>query len=140
MKDGTLLKSKGNTIGIAINQKSNDANNTWTGVLWSHGGSVVAQDGKTVALDSPATREMLTYAIELYNKTMTNEVLSWDDTGNNLLLASGRGSWIQNPISAYRTIEHDTPDLAAKIYVSNTPSGPKGRMTSCGSNSWAIAK
>ena len=139
LKTGTLLKSKGNPIGIAINQKSNDANNTWTGVLWSHGGSVVAQDGKTVALDSPATREMLTYAIELYNKTMTNEVLSWDDTGNNLLLASGRGSWIQNPISALRTIEKDSPDLAKNIYISNTPAGPKGRMTSVTANSWAIA-
>lgn len=139
MKSGALLKGKGNPIGIAINQKSNDANNTWTGVLWSHGGSVVAQDGKTVALDSPATRDMLTYAIELYNKTMTNEVLSWDDTGNNLLLASGRGSWIQNPISALRTIEKDTPDLAKNIYISNTPAGPKGRMTSVTANSWAIA-
>ena len=139
LKTGALLKGKGNPIGIAINQKSNDANNTWTGVLWSHGGSVVAQDGKTVALDSPATREMLTYAIELYNKAMTNEVLSWDDTGNNLLLASGRGSWIQNPISALRTIEKDSPDLAKNIYISNTPAGPKGRMTSVTGNSWAIA-
>jgi multiple sugar transport system substrate-binding protein len=140
LKAGPLLKSKGNPIGIAINQKSNDANNTWTGVLWSHGGSVVAEDGKTVALDSQGTRDMLNYAIELYNKSMTNEVLSWDDTGNNLLLASGRGSWIQNPISALRTIEHDTPDLAQKIFISSTPAGPKGRMTSVTGNSWAIAK
>jgi multiple sugar transport system substrate-binding protein len=139
MKVGTLLKSKGNPIGIAINQKSNDANNTWTGVLWSHGGSVVAEDGKTVAINSQASRDMLNYAIELYNKTMTNEVLSWDDTGNNLLLASGRGSWIQNPISALRTIEHDSPDLATKIFISNTPAGPKGRMTSVTGNSWGIA-
>jgi multiple sugar transport system substrate-binding protein len=140
LKTGTLLKSKGNPIGIAVNQKSNDANNTWTGVLWSHGGSVVAEDGKTVALDSAGTRAMLNYAIELYNKAMTNEVLSWDDTGNNLLLAGGRGSWIQNPISALRTIEHDTPDLAQKIFISNTPAGPQGRMTSVTGNSWAIAK
>ncbi len=139
MKTGTLLKGKGNPIGIAINQKSNDANNTWTGVLWSHGGSVVAEDGKTVAINSQATQDMLNYAIELYNKTMTNEVLSWDDTGNNLLLASGRGAWIQNPISALRTIEHDSPDLANKIFISNTPAGPKGRMTSVTGNSWAIA-
>lgn len=139
MKVGQMLKDKGNPIGIAINQKSNDANNTWTGVLWSHGGAVVAEDGKTVALDSQGTRDMLSYAVDLFHKTMTDEVLSWDDTGNNLLLASGRGSWIQNPISALRTIEHDTPDLAQKIYISNTPAGPKGRMTSVTGNSWAIA-
>jgi len=138
-KYGAILKDKGNPIGIAINQKSNDANNTWTGVLWSHGGSVVAEDGTTVALDSQGTRDMLSYAIELYNKAMTNEVLSWDDQGNNLYLASGKGSWIQNPISALRTIEHDTPDLAQKIFISNTPAGPKGRMTSVTGNSWGIA-
>ena len=46
---------------------------------------------------------------------MTNEVLSWDDTGNNQMLASGRASWIQNPISSLRTIEKDNPELAKKI-------------------------
>jgi multiple sugar transport system substrate-binding protein len=140
LKAGTLLKSKGNPIGIAINQKSNDASNSWNGCLWSYGGSTVAADGKTVALNSPETRAMLTYAIELYNKTMTNEVLSWDDNGNNLLLASGRGSWIQNPISALRSIEKDIPDLAQKIYISNAPAGPKGRMTPVSTNALAIAK
>jgi multiple sugar transport system substrate-binding protein len=142
LRVGADFKTRNNgtpSIGIAINQKSNDANNSWTGVLWSFGGSVVAADGKTVTLNSPETRMMLNYAVELYNKAMSNEVLSWDDTGNNLLLASGRGVWIQNPISALRTMEKETPDLAAKVSVSNTPAGPKGRMTSVGGNSWAIA-
>jgi len=139
LKTGTLLKSKGNPIGIAINQKSNDASNSWTCCLWGYGGSTVATDGKTVALNSPETKAMLAYAVELYKSTMTNEVLSWDDTGNNLLLASGRGSWIQNPISAYRTIEHDTPDLAAKIFISNAPAGPKGRFSPVSTNAWGIA-
>ncbi len=140
LKIGPKLKAAGNPIGIAVNQKSNDANNTWTGVLWSHGGSVVAEDGKTVAINSDATRQTVQYAVDLYKSSMTNEVLSWDDTGNNLLLASGRGSWIQNPISALRTIEHDTPDLAQKIFISNTPAGPKGRVTSVTGNSWGIAQ
>ena len=61
---------------------------------------------------------------------MTNEVLSWDDTGNNQMLASGRASWIQNPISSLRTIEKDNPELAKKIYISNAPAGPKGRFAS----------
>jgi len=139
LKVGALLKGKGNPIGIAINQQSNDASNSWTGCLWSFGASTVAADGKTVALDVPETRDMLKFAIELYNQAMTPEVLSWDDTGNNLLLASGRGSWIQNPISALRTMEHDTPDLAKNIYISNTPAGPKGRLTPVTGKAWAIA-
>src|SRR5262249_60969910 len=60
---------------------------------------------------------------------MTPEVLSWDDTGNNIFLASGRGSWINNPISALRTIEKDNPELAEKIYVGRLPAGPRGRVS-----------
>jgi multiple sugar transport system substrate-binding protein len=140
LKTGTILKEKGNRIGICINQNSNDALNSWQAVLWCYGASTVAQDGKTVALNSPQTKEAVAYGVELYQKTMTNEVLSWDDQGNNLLLASGTGSWIHNPISALRTMEKETPDLAQKIAVGNTPAGPKGRHVPVGTNSYAIAK
>jgi len=139
LQTGTLLKGKGHPIGIAINQKSNDASNSWTSMLWTYGASTVAADGKTVTINSPQTKEMLGFAIELYNKTMTNEVLSWDDTGNNLLLASGTASWIQNPISALRTIEKENEELAKKILLSNPPSGPKGRHTPVSTNAFGIA-
>src|SRR6266540_3694963 len=139
LKVGTLLKDKGSPIGIAINQKSNDASNSWTSLLWTYGASTVAQDGKTVAINSPQTKEALTFAVQLYQKTMTNEVLSWDDTGNNLLLASAKGSWIQNPISALRTIEKENEALAKKILISPSPSGPKGRHMPVAVNSFGIA-
>ena len=138
LKIGTILKEKGNPIGIAINQQSNDANNSWQSVLWCYGASYVGQDGKSVTIDSPETREALKFAVELYNKAMTNEVLSWDDAGNNQFLASGRGSWIHNPISAIRTIEKDNPELAKKIFIANPPAGPKGRFCSVGTNSFGI--
>ncbi|HYU20816.1 MAG TPA: hypothetical protein VEQ11_19185 [Chloroflexota bacterium] len=138
LKVGTILKAKGNQIGIAINQKCNDANNSWTSLLWCYGASYVAKDGKTAAINSPETRTSVTFALELYNKTMTNEVLSWDDTANNQLLASGKGSWIHNPISALRTIEKENPELAKKIYVWNTPAGPAGRYASVGTSIWGI--
>jgi multiple sugar transport system substrate-binding protein len=138
LKGGTLLKEKGNPIGIAINQKSNDANNSWSGLLWSYGASYVKEDGKTPAINSPETKEAVKFALELYKKAMTNEVLSWDDTGNNQMLASGRASWIQNPISSLRTIEKDNPDLASKIYISNAPAGPKGRFASVSVSIWGL--
>jgi multiple sugar transport system substrate-binding protein len=138
MKGGKLLKEKGNPIGIAINQKSNDANNSWSSLLWSYGASYVKEDGKTPAINSPETKEAVKFALQLYKDAMTNEVLSWDDTGNNQMLASGRASWIQNPISSLRTIEKDNPELAAKIYISNTPAGPKGRFASVSVDVWGI--
>jgi multiple sugar transport system substrate-binding protein len=139
LKSGTILKDKGFPIGIAINQKSNDANNSWHCLLWSYGASTVGPDGKTITIDSPETREALKFAIELYQKTMTNDVLSWDDNANNLLLAGGKGSWIQNPISALRTIEKENPELAKKILISNPPAGPKGRHAQVSVNSFGIA-
>ncbi len=138
LKTGTLLKSKGHPIGIPINQKSNDANNSWSGLLWSYGASYVKEDGKTPAINSPETKEAVKFALELYKKTMTNEVLSWDDTGNNQMLASGRASWIQNPISSLRTIEKDNPELAKKIYISNAPAGPAGRFASVSVSIWGV--
>ena len=59
-----------------------------------------------------ATREVVKFGINLYENTMTDEVLSWDDTGNNTGLLAGRLSWIQNPISALRTIENRCPSPA----------------------------
>lgn len=138
MKVGMALKPKGNPIGIPINQKSNDANNTWSGLLWGNGASYVAADGKTVTINSPETKASVKFALELYKNTMTNEVLSWDDTGNNQFLASGRGSWIQNPISSLRTIEKDNPELAKKIFISNAPAGPKGRFASVSVSTWGV--
>jgi multiple sugar transport system substrate-binding protein len=138
MKVGKVLKEKDHPIGIAINQKSNDANNSWNGFLWTHGASYVAEDGKTVTIDSAETRDAVGLGLELYRQTMTNEVLSWDDTANNQFLGSGRGAWIQNPISALRTIEKNDADLAKKIAISNTPAGPKGRFTPVSTSIWGV--
>ena len=70
-----------------------------------HGASEVAKDGKTLTYNSKEMREALKFIKALYKEAMTPEVLAWDDASNNRFLASGRGSWIHNPISAYRTIE-----------------------------------
>jgi multiple sugar transport system substrate-binding protein len=128
LKAGALLKPKGNPIGISINQKSVDSLNSWSSVLWGYGASVVGEDSKTVTINSPETRQALELAIELYHTAMTDEVLSWDESSNNQMLASGRASWIHNPISALRTIEKSTPDLAEKIWLTLSPGGPKARI------------
>ena len=62
---------------------------------------------------------------------MTPEVLAWDDASNNRLLASGRGSWIHNPISAYRSIEGQNKELAAR---SSSPSRRRGWPSGAPSN------
>jgi len=72
---------------------------------------------------------VLNMAKTLY-ASMENSVLSWADVDNNTYLQSGKGSWIYNPISAYRTIEAQNKDLAAKINVDNPLKGTKAQIAS----------
>ena len=122
------LKAAGNPVGCAVSQTS-DAEHTWRSLMWSHGAAEFSADGKTVAIDSPETRTVLNMAKTLYG-SMENSVLSWADVDNNTYLQSGKGSWIYNPISAYRTIEAQNKDLAAKINVDNPLKGTKAQIAS----------
>jgi len=122
------LKAAGTPVGTAVSQTS-DAEHTWRSLMWSYGAYEFSQDGKTVTIDSPETRTVLNFAKNLY-ANMENSTLSWADVDNNTYLQSGKGSWIYNPISAYRTIEGQNKDLAAKIIVDNPLKGPKAQIAS----------
>ena len=134
---GRKLKAKGHPLGIALSH-CNDARNSWRAIMWSFGGSEVAKDGKTLTWDGKPVREALQYMKALYTDAMTPEVLSWDDASNNRFLASGRGSWIHNPISAYRTIEKQDKPLADKIYIEVSPKGPAARLSFANCLAYAI--
>jgi multiple sugar transport system substrate-binding protein len=136
---GAKLKKKGHPIGIALSHCV-DSNNSTRAMLWSHGAGECDESGKQVTLDSTATLETVKFVRALYTEAMTSEVLSWDDAGNNRFLASSRGSWIHNPISAYRTIQKSNPALADKIAVWKTPGGTVRRLTGAAPNSYMIWK
>ena len=136
---GRKLKAKGFPIGIGL-AHHNDSRNSWRAIMWSHGGSEIAKDGKTVTYNSKEVREALKYMKTLYKDAMTPEVLAWDDASNNRLLASGRGSWIHNPISAYRTIEGQNKELADKIHISLSPKGPAGRLSFANCLAYGVTK
>ena len=136
---GAKLKAKGFPLGIGL-AHHNDSRNSWRAIMWCYGGSEVAKDGKTVTYNSKEVREGLKYLKALYKEAMTPEVLAWDDASNNRLLASGRGSWIHNPISAYRTIEGQNKDLANKIYIGLSPRGPAGRLSFANCLAYGITK
>jgi len=57
---------------------------------------------------------------------MTDEVLGWDDSSNNRFIISGKGSVIDNPISAYRTAAKENPDVYRNLDIVKTPLGPGG--------------
>jgi len=134
---GAKLKAKGNPVGIGLGH-SVDPNVSYRSILWSYGASECDESGKHVTLNSKQTLEAVKFVRALYKEAMEPEVLSWDDASNNRYLASGRGSWIHNPISAYRSIQKSNPELADKIYIWKTPAGPVRRLAGSSPNSYGI--
>jgi multiple sugar transport system substrate-binding protein len=134
---GGKLKKKGHPVGIGLGH-SVDPNVSWRSVMWSYGSSVQDDAGKRVVLDSKETLEAVKFARALYKEAMDPEVLSWDDAGNNRFIGSGRGSWIHNPISAYRSAQKANPKLADKLFMWKTPTGPKNRLSAVGVNSYGV--
>jgi multiple sugar transport system substrate-binding protein len=125
LKQGKVLKKQGNPIGIPISHCA-DANTTFWSVLWCNGGKVLEADGKTSALNSDKTAQVIEWYKELYKDAMDPEVLSWDDASNNRFILSGKGSWIHNPISPYNQALAKSMPIADDINHHNSPSGPAG--------------
>src|SRR6266550_6944479 len=136
---GAKLKAKGTPIGIGLGH-SVDPNLSYRSMLWSYGASECDETGKRVTLNSKETLEVVKLVRALYKEAMEPEVLSWDDASNNRFLASGRGSWIHNPISAYRSIEAQNKDLADKIWVQLSPKGPVQRRSFANCRAYGITK
>jgi multiple sugar transport system substrate-binding protein len=125
LKGGKALKKQGNPVGIAISHCA-DANTTFHSVNWSHGGKVLEADGKTPALNSEKTAQVIEWYKELYKDAMEPEVLSWDDASNNRFILSGKGSWIHNPISPYNAALAQKMPIADDINHHPSPAGPAG--------------
>ncbi len=125
LKHGKALKAQGHPVGIAISH-SNDANTTFTSVLWSYGGRVFEADGKTPGISSDRTAQVIEWYKEIYRDAMEPEVLSWDDSSNNRFLLAGKGSWIHNPISAYVAAATNKQPIAEDIGFHNSLAGPGG--------------
>jgi multiple sugar transport system substrate-binding protein len=136
---GAKLKKKGNPVGISLGH-SNDPSTTWRGLLWSYGASVQDETGKKVVLDSKEAVEAVKYAAALYKEAMTSEVLSWNDASNNQYIDSGVGSYIVNPISAYRTAQTLNKSVADDIFVIEPPKGPVRQLMGAASEFYGIWK
>ncbi len=143
---GKKLKAKGNPVGIQL-AHSADSNHILRGIIWSWGGKLVEEDGKTVAINSKETIEAYKFVKALYQDCMSEEVLAWDDRNNNVCLNSGKCAMILNPISAYNSARKDNaliPGTDKPIHqVINhimPPEGPAGRHMSAAHNAVGIWK
>lgn len=136
---GAKLKAKGHPVGISLGH-SNDPSTTWRGLLWSYGVGDQDESGKKIVLDSKGAVEATKYVTALYKEAMTSEVLSWNDSSNNQYLVSGVGSYIVNPISAYRTFQKSNKAGADDTFVIEPPKGPVRQIMGAASEFYGIWK
>ena len=140
LEGGRKLKAKGNPGGFGMANHTDSLASTH-GLLFSFGGKVWAEDGKTIALDSKETRDALRFGTALAKEAMADDIFAWDDNSNNTLLAGGKGSWIHNPISASLSIRNNkNTELYNKLAIASTPRGPAGRRVPCPPVSFGIWK
>lgn len=136
---GAKLKAKGHPVGLPLGH-SNDPSTTWRGLLWSYGAAEQDEAGKRITLNSKEAVEATKYVAALYKEAMTPEVLSWNDASNNQYLVAGVGSYIINPISAYRTFQKSNKAGADDTFVIEPPKGPAKRIMGAASEFYGIWK
>src|SRR5262245_10146553 len=128
LRAGRKLKKLGHPVGFAISQTT-DSVSTLYSILWRYGAKDVAEDGKTISINSKQTEAAIDYVLALYNDAMDPAILSWDNAGNNQWLNSGKGSWIHNPVSHYVVAKEKKMPVAAQTGFHLSPAGPAGRHT-----------
>src|SRR5262249_62034989 len=104
-----------------------DSVSTLYSILWCYGAKDVAEDGKTIAINSKETEAAIDYVRAIYSDAMDPAVLSWDNASNNQWLNSGKGSWIHNPISHYVVAKEKQMPVAQLTDFHASPPGPPGR-------------
>jgi multiple sugar transport system substrate-binding protein len=133
---GAKLKKAGYPFGIPFSQTP-DSNDNLLPLMLSFKAYLYDKDG-SINFHKKEIVEVLNYGKQFFDQTMTDEVLSWDDTSNNRFIASGKGSLICNPISAYRTAAKDNPDVYKNLEVVKCPIGPAGRVNGARTMSYGI--
>jgi len=136
LESGAKLKKGGYPFGIPYSQTP-DANDDLYPLMMAYGAHFFDKDGK-INFRKKEITDVLEFGKKFFEQTMTDEVLSWDDSSNNRFIASGKGSMICNPISAYRTAAKDNPDVYRNLEVAKTPLGPKGRKNGARTMSYGV--
>ncbi len=132
----TKLKAKGRPIGQTLGHTFGDAPTFTYPYMWSWGGKEVEADGKTVAINSKETIELVKFLTGLWKDGCDEGALAWDDTNNNRAFLSGTISATLNGASIYiessrkpdtYQTEKGTP-LFKDILHSPLPAGPAGQF------------
>ncbi len=122
---GTKLKAVDKPLGFTLGHTTGDGNCFAYSLLWSFGGSLTDEMGK-VSLDTPATRQAITFVQQLYHDAMSEAVTTWEDLSNNTEFLKGNISCTYNASSILWQAQHDEQPFVDKISHAPFPAGPAG--------------
>lgn len=124
-------------VAFPLGHAVGDGNDFNYSVLWSHGASDVAADGKTVTIDSDETRAALEYMQKLFS-VMPADTLSYDDASNNRAFLAGAISATNNASTIWGASRNQGTKVKIGEEEKNLheltdhfayPAGPAGRVT-----------
>ncbi|MBW2057557.1 MAG: extracellular solute-binding protein, partial [Deltaproteobacteria bacterium] len=97
-------------------------------MLWAFGGKECEADGKTLAIRSPETANVVDYRRKLHRAAETADVFSWDDSSNNRAFLAEAISVTGNAASIYWAEKKSAPHLREVTDHALWPRGPAGRF------------
>src|SRR5262249_41689148 len=105
---------------------ANDAEGQVRNVIWSFGGKVMAEDGRTVAFRSAETLAAYKFIADMFltDRTIPRAALTWDDSGNNIAYQTGRAAFVINPPSIWYYLEANDRNLLGNTVMAAIPRGP----------------
>lgn len=102
-------------------------------LIWSHGGSVTAADGKTVTINSPETIAAMTWLKEMWDiGSLPPDSVVGDDASNNRWYQTGLVAAVVNTGSILSWLRQNDTDLLANTMLVPSPGGPAGRHAAGG--------
>jgi multiple sugar transport system substrate-binding protein len=120
------LRAAGHPIGVGMSNEI-DSNMALMAMMMCFG-SFIQDRNARVTLNTKKTRDVLTFARELFRNGMSNEIFAWSAASNNQGFLAGHLSLALNAISIPRSAELSNRDLASKTMLAPIPRGPNGRV------------
>ena len=97
-------------------------------LLWSYGSSITAEDGTTITLDSPETREAMQWLVDMYEAgSFPPDFLVADDAGNNKYYQTRMVATVVNTGSILSWMRNNDEELLGMTVMAPSPAGPAGR-------------
>ena len=122
----SIAEKTGMTVGLGMAPET-DSEIAMRSIIFSYGGSIQDQN-ENVVLNSPETVEAVKFIKELFDQSMQPSVLDWVPSSNNQGILNGELSFIQNSLSAYRSMQKEVPESSTNVAFTKPLEGPNGAI------------